>query len=163
MCGGSGPHQSRRRLGGRSLFGGLRGHRELVIRAPAESTGPTNTRQNKARLPCNTHTHTHICSITADARRCQCKNLFPILKESLRDCLSVCRVNWHSESLVNTVPPIHKNLARGSGRNEPFPYWDVNIVCKHDFTRAGKNDCVYSQPLFDRSICHRKDHILTHA
>ncbi len=61
MCGGSGPHQSRRRLGGRSVFGGLRGHRELVIRAPAESTGLTSARQNKARLVCprNTHTHTH--------------------------------------------------------------------------------------------------------
>lgn len=100
----------------------------------------------------------HTCSITADARRCQClESLFPILKESQRACLSVCRVNWHSESLVNIVPPIDKKLARGSGMNEPFHYWDVNIVCKHDFTSAGKNDSVYSQPIFDRSICHWRE------
>lgn len=32
--------------------------------------------------------------------------------------------------------------------NEPFHCLDVNIICKHDFTRAGKNDSVYSRPIF---------------
>lgn len=167
MCGGSGPHQSWRRLRGHSLLGLEGAQREPVIRAPAESTGLTNTlihcKTKSGYCATLTHTGTHTYSIAADARRYQCKSLFPILKESQRDCLSVCGVNWHSESLVNIVSPVHKNLAWGCRMNEPFHYWDVNIVCMHDITRTGKNYCLFTAYFFDCSICHWRNHSLTQA
>lgn len=86
MCGGSGPHQSRRRLGGRSLSGGLRGHGELVIRAPAGCTGPS---KDEARL----HSHTQIPIVSLLMQGRTGARSVSHSRGGVQDCLSVHRAN----------------------------------------------------------------------
>lgn len=141
MCARSEPHQSLWRIRGRSLLWGVKG----AQRAGKQSTCCVHRAHQHTAKQCPVSVcHKHTYRVAGDASLSVCFSL----SGSVRETVHVCAQSSDTHSLLNMAPSIQKKQARGSGMNKPFHCFDVNIVTEHDFSRAGKNDCIYSQPIF---------------